>query len=370
MEDLVSDAEKVEMIESAGKKVSPPQSKSESAVNDRSSNNRFKKSENKWGQHRLVEKGTNEWDAQPNNKFNLSFKEGAPKGKVGTEAKGKQKQLTLEQKNKYRAAGKCFECGETTHKARDCPRKNSIRGESKNAGPPGLSTNNIEWGLANHAHTSKGEMREFSANNVLFNWADDVEETYYSDSIPGSPPTEGASVDGLDNASDLPDLIPVSDSDSGDELDGDAEGGESDCWDLDCNCSERSRTANTVTLGCADTSSSSKTDKKTAGQTPRTRCLNDETDILPVHAMQIPAGKYSGIQRNAARVKDANRKVARPLVIAVLINGEPVTALLDSGSLGSFMSTTLVDQLKIKQRELNPPITLQLAVQGSRSKIN
>lgn len=58
------------------------------------------------------------------------------------------------------------------------------------------------------------------------------------------------------------------------------------------------------------------------------------------------------------------------MVIEVLINGHKSRALLDSGSLGDFISTTLADQLKLKQTELAKPIELHLAVQGSRSKVN
>ncbi|KAJ3980248.1 hypothetical protein F5890DRAFT_1420010 [Lentinula detonsa] len=52
-----------------------------------------------------------------------------------------------------------------------------------------------------------------------------------------------------------------------------------------------------------------------------------------LNGVQIPADKYAGLQRNAARIKDPGRKVARPIIIVVRINGHPVTALLDSGSL-------------------------------------
>ncbi|KAJ6521848.1 hypothetical protein B0H19DRAFT_1009036, partial [Mycena capillaripes] len=64
------------------------------------------------------------------------------------------------------------------------------------------------------------------------------------------------------------------------------------------------------------------------------------------------------------------RVVARPLVIVVDVNGEPVRALVDSGSLGDLVSSSLADQLRLKPTELEEPITLQLAVQGSRFKIN
>ena len=60
----------------------------------------------------------------------------------------------------------------------------------------------------------------------------------------------------------------------------------------------------------------------------------------------------------------------RPVVVTAKINGQPARALLDSGSLGDFMSSTIADQLKVKRDKLSSPLGLQLAVQGSRSKIN
>jgi len=43
---------------------------------------------------------------------------------------------------------------------------------------------------------------------------------------------------------------------------------------------------------------------------------------------------------------------------------------VDSGSLGDFMLTALVDQLKVKKIELQKPLMFQLAIQGSHSKVN
>ena len=57
-------------------------------------------------------------------------------------------------------------------------------------------------------------------------------------------------------------------------------------------------------------------------------------------------------------------------MVTVKIDGHPARALLDSGSLGDFLSSTLADQLNVKRVKLNTPLALQLAVQGSRSKIN
>ena len=54
----------------------------------------------------------------------------------------------------------------------------------------------------------------------------------------------------------------------------------------------------------------------------------------------------------------------------VTINGHPARALLDSGSLGDFMSSTLADQLRVKRTKLEMPLALQLAMQGSHLKVN
>ncbi|KAF7348752.1 Retrovirus-related Pol polyprotein from transposon 17.6 [Mycena venus] len=92
--------------------------------------------------------------------------------------------------------------------------------------------------------------------------------------------------------------------------------------------------------------------------------------ILHCGGVQIPADSVKGIAHTASTPRLSDRVVAQPLVIVVRVNGEPVQALVDSGSLGDLVSTSLADQLRLKRKELKDPITLQLAVQGSRSKIN
>ena len=47
-----------------------------------------------------------------------------------------------------------------------------------------------------------------------------------------------------------------------------------------------------------------------------------------------------------------------------MINQHPAQALLDSGLLGDFISSTLADQLGLKRQTLDMPLALQLAVQG------
>ncbi|KAI0038291.1 hypothetical protein FA95DRAFT_1458214, partial [Auriscalpium vulgare] len=76
------------------------------------------------------------------------------------------------------------------------------------------------------------------------------------------------------------------------------------------------------------------------------------------------------IERNASRTKDLRRTLPRPIVLTVRVDGKPVRALLDTGSMADFVSTTLVDQLKLRTEVLAKPLPVQLAVHGSRSKIN
>jgi hypothetical protein len=85
---------------------------------------------------------------------------------------------------------------------------------------------------------------------------------------------------------------------------------------------------------------------------------------------QIPQGTLAALQHNAAVPKDFTCIVPKPIVIVVQVNGQPAQASIDSGSLGDFVSTSLADQLKLSKVQLEKPLVLQLAVQGSHSKVN
>ena len=102
--------------------------------------------------------------------------------------------------------------------------------------------------------------------------------------------------------------------------------------------------------------------------------LLDESDkefasTLDLSGVQVDWHKFPALQWNAAQIKGTHRIIPKLIVVKVTINSHPARAMLDSGSLGDFMSSILADQLQLKQNTLTIPLTLQLAVQGSRSKL-
>ncbi|KIJ40850.1 hypothetical protein M422DRAFT_256296 [Sphaerobolus stellatus SS14] len=75
---------------------------------------------------------------------------------------------------------------------------------------------------------------------------------------------------------------------------------------------------------------------------------------LPLHSAAVRPGINSNskpiavsetkLEQNNSKPKDPTRHVPKPLIITIKINGQPARALVDSGSLSDFVSTTLVDQ--------------------------
>ena len=92
--------------------------------------------------------------------------------------------------------------------------------------------------------------------------------------------------------------------------------------------------------------------------------------LMDLNGVQVDHNKYLSLQQNSAWVKGNHRILLKPIVVLVWINGHPARALLDSGLLRDFLSSMLVDQLSIKKENLDSLLLLQLAVQGSRSKVN
>ena len=91
---------------------------------------------------------------------------------------------------------------------------------------------------------------------------------------------------------------------------------------------------------------------------------------VELSGVQVDQKKYPSLQHNSAHIKGNSRIIPKPVVVKLNINNHPVRTLLDLGSLGNFISSTLVDRLAITRDPLDPPLSLHLAVQGSRSKVN
>ncbi|GBE85305.1 Retrovirus-related Pol polyprotein from transposon 17.6 [Sparassis crispa] len=99
----------------------------------------------------------------------------------------------------------------------------------------------------------------------------------------------------------------------------------------------------------------------------------DDGDGVMLSAVQLPrndGASLPAVQRNAASPRDFNRIIPELAVVVVHVNGHPARVLLDSGSLADFMSAKLAHQLGVKVFELEKPLPVHLAVQGSRAKIN
>jgi len=88
------------------------------------------------------------------------------------------------------------------------------------------------------------------------------------------------------------------------------------------------------------------------------------------HAQPTQLSRFSAIQRNAAVTRDFKCTIPKPIVVVVHVNGQPAHALIDMGSLADFVSLTLVEQLRLEHVMLEKPLTIQLAIQGSQSKVN
>ncbi|PVF94985.1 hypothetical protein CPB86DRAFT_679506, partial [Serendipita vermifera] len=75
------------------------------------------------------------------------------------------------------------------------------------------------------------------------------------------------------------------------------------------------------------------------------------------------------MEHNSGYPRD-KRVIPHPVIITVYINGKACRALVDTGAFADFISTSAVESLGLKKEVLAAPIPLQMAVQGSRSRIN
>jgi len=103
------------------------------------------------------------------------------------------------------------------------------------------------------------------------------------------------------------------------------------------------------------------------------RLFPEENSLSPrieLNGVQVPMGTYPALERNSTTMRDFKRAIPEPVVVIVHVEGRPARALIDTGSLADFMSLTLAEQIKAPLITLEKPLTIQLAVQGSRSRVN
>ena len=102
---------------------------------------------------------------------------------------------------------------------------------------------------------------------------------------------------------------------------------------------------------------------------------DDYDDSQQRFAVALSAAKpqpatHATLERNAATPKDKAQLVPAPIVLDVKIEGQPARALLDTGSLTDFMSSRFTDQVRLRRKALEKPLPVTLAVSGSRSMSN
>ncbi|KAF9789345.1 hypothetical protein BJ322DRAFT_1105211 [Thelephora terrestris] len=74
------------------------------------------------------------------------------------------------------------------------------------------------------------------------------------------------------------------------------------------------------------------------------------------HHKQVTEGANS-LEKTSMQVKDQTRKVPEPIVVLAYINGHEVRALVDTGSMADFVSTTVIEQLKLKKEVYTKPLS-------------
>ena len=76
------------------------------------------------------------------------------------------------------------------------------------------------------------------------------------------------------------------------------------------------------------------------------------------------------VEQTTMRIKGRAQCLPEPIIIEAKINRQTIQALLDTGSMADFISTTVVEQLRLPKEIYEKLLAVQLTVHGSCSKIN
>ena len=114
---------------------------------------------------------------------------------------------------------------------------------------------------------------------------------------------------------------------------------------------------------------------ETAGDDPPEEDVDLSCNCISTSSV-MSSIRESNISSSKSRFGDfANRPSTRPPLVlpitaTILINGHKAKTLFDSGSTADLISASFVDAHKIPHFKLEQPSPLQLAISGSRGKIN
>ncbi|EUC59384.1 Pol polyprotein/retrotransposon, putative, partial [Rhizoctonia solani AG-3 Rhs1AP] len=279
--------------------------------------------------------------------------------------------MSKEERSELRAAGKCFSCKEPGHTVKDCPSRNTAK-------PSGLFSSALQYSLIEQLRKER-EQTYLNVASIQPEHNTETEVSPPSSTISSYgtlefTPGESLLNEILDQITPYSRIV-VAESDklqiTNDELSVEMlyEDIASQVRDSYLEHVQSQRLiANDHNQGMATIPEDDEDEDKWEADgwsSPEDIQLNA---VRPGKKKDKPATQV--VERNAAKPKDVARKLPKPLVVEATINGSKVRALIDTGSLGDFISTTVVDQLKIKRQELAKPIGLQMAVTGSRSSIN
>lgn len=283
----------------------------------------------------------------------------------GTKPKGdKSAKLSREERNELRAQGKCFRCKELGQTRKDSPKRNTAK-------PSGLCSSALRYDRMDELRERR-DQTYLSLASIRYD-GECQEEGSQSLELKEITPGESLLDEILDHITPYSRIVVA-------EQDRLRITGEND-QAHEITYREIAKQVRETYLTWAKRRDEKDAENNVVEWSESDEVKEDESEWSEVEDTRIqlnaiglkgkkqPEGRQV-TERNASRPKDITRRMPKLIVVEAKINGHEVRVLLDSGSLGDFITTTVVDQLRIPREPLAKAIGLQMAVTGSRSMIN